>query len=255
MLILISISRGLLPKKTPSTESELKKISYFKEKNLPRYLSLLNKNLSYEEIVTYINIGLDKPYYTNVKKAKDLNSTTILVNKYNYLEKNYIPNNLETIKSKYANTNIKLTSEAKIAFEQMAEAASKESLTIIAMSAYRSYSYQETLYNNYVKKDGIAKADTYSARPGHSEHQTGLAVDVYNKTLSYTDFEKTNEFIWMQDNAYKYGFILRYPKNKANITGYQYESWHYRYVGKKISSYIHFNNITYDEYYIKFLDK
>ena len=123
------------------------------------------------------------------------------------------------------------------------------------MSAYRSYTNQETLYNRYVQKDGSIKADTYSARPGHSEHQTGLAVDVHNTVLPYTSFDKTNEFTWMKENAHKYGFILRYPKDKTNITGYDYEPWHNRYIGVEHATYIYENNITFDEYYIKYLDK
>ena len=125
----------------------------------------------------------------------------------------------------------------------------KENLNIIAMSTYRSYSYQVDLYKRYVKQDGEEKADTYSGRPGHSEHQTGLAVDVYNKTENYTNFEKTKEFTWMQEHAHEYGFILRFPKGKENETGYQYESWHYRYVGVDAATYIHENNITFEEYY------
>ena len=107
------------------------------------------------------------------------------------------------------------------------------------------------LYDNYVATDGKEAADTYSARAGYSEHQTGLAVDIYNKVLPYTSFEETEEFTWMQENAYKYGFILRFPKDKTNITGYQYESWHYRYVGKEVAKEIHENNLTLEEYLAK----
>ena len=136
----------------------------------------------------------------------------------------------------------------------MAKDASKKNLNIIAISAYRSYEYQNTLYNNYVKIDSKKKADTYSARPGYSEHQTGLAVDIYNGDLDYNNFEQTKEFEWMQENAHKYGFILRYPKDKVEQTGYQYESWHYRYVGINVAEYIYKNKISYDEYYIQNLD-
>jgi len=117
------------------------------------------------------------------------------------------------------------------------------------MSTYRSYDYQVDLYNRYVKEDGKNAADTYSGRPGHSEHQTGLAVDVFNNKETYTNFEKTKEFTWMQNHAHEYGFILRFPKDKVNETGYEYESWHYRYVGKKIAKYIKENNISFEEYY------
>lgn len=212
------------------------------------------KEKSLEDIIIKVNIGLDNPFYTNINKANINNKTLILVNKYNYLDQNYIPNNLELINKLYASSNLKLVKEAKEAFELLAENAKKENLNIHAMSTYRSFLYQENLYNNYVKKDGIKLADTYSARPGHSEHQTGLAVDVYNKKISYQDFENTNEFKWMQNNAHKYGFILRYPKNKEHITGYMYEPWHYRYIGINEATYIHNYNITFEEYYAKFIE-
>ena len=149
---------------------------------------------------------------------------------------------------------MQLVHEAKEAFETLSEEAKKEGKNIIAMSSYRSYEYQVDLYNRYVETDGKEAADTYSARAGYSEHQTGLAVDVYNKELPYTSFEQTEEFTWMQENAYKYGFILRFPKDKVNITGYQYESWHYRYVGEEVAEYIHKNDLTLEEYYVKELE-
>lgn len=213
-----------------------------------------NKELSPYQIITNVNIGLDKPFYTDIKQANTTIPQITLVNKYNYLASDYIPNNLENISTKYSSKSIKLVKEAKESFETLASNAEQENIKIIALSAYRSYSYQETLYNNYVKKDGINNADKYSARPGHSEHQTGLAVDVYNGNISYTEFEHTKEFIWMQKNAHKYGFILRYPQNKEQITGYQYKPWHYRYVGIKIATDIHNKNLTYEEYYINYLN-
>lgn len=110
--------------------------------------------------------------------------------------------------------------------------AKKEGLNIWLSSGFRSYSTQKTLYNNYVARDGKASADTYSARAGHSEHQTGLAFDVNQINSS---FDNSNEAKWLSSNAYKYGFILRYPKGKTNETGYQYESWHFRYVGEDLA--------------------
>ena len=149
---------------------------------------------------------------------------------------------------------MKLVSNAKNSFEKLAEQAKKDGYPVIAMSSYRSYEYQVNLYNRYVASDGVEAADTYSARPGYSEHQTGLCVDVYDGKIDYTNFEDSASFKWMQDNAYKYGFILRFPKDKTNITGYQYESWHYRYVGTKIAKYIHENDITLEEYYAMFIE-
>ena len=105
----------------------------------------------------------------------------------------------------------------------------------------------KNLYNYYVSIDGIEEADTYSARPGFSEHQTGLAVDIANINKTLIE-ENDKEFTWLKNNAHKYGFILRYQKNAEKITGYIYEPWHYRYVGTELASYIYSNNITYDEY-------
>lgn len=248
------------PKKQTKEEQKiekLKSIPYYKKEYQKRYLEYQkeNPNLSVENIVTYVNIGIDKPYYTNTKKAENLNTNLILVNKYNYLTEDYIPENLEPIDIAYARSGMQLVREAKEAFETLSEDAKKEGMNIIAMSSYRSYDYQVNLYNNYVATDGKEAADTYSARAGYSEHQTGLAVDVYNKVLPYTSFEETEEFNWMQENAYKYGFILRFPKDKVNITGYQYESWHYRYVGKEAAKYIHNHDLTLEEYYIKKVEK
>lgn len=227
-----------------------KKISYFKMENLDRYISYKNKNkdLSDEQIIKDVNMDLDKKQYEDMHETINLNKINILVNKHNYLKEDYVPENLKSLSSTYALSNMKMVEEAANAFESLSKDASKENYKIIAMSTYRSYEYQVDLYNKYVKSDGKDAADTYSGRPGNSEHQTGLAVDVYNQTETYTNFEKTEEYDWMQENAYKYGFILRFPKDKENETGYEFESWHYRYVGKDIAKYIHKHNITLEEY-------
>ncbi len=227
-----------------------KKISYFKMENLDRYISYKNKNkdLSDEQIIKDVNMDLDKKQYEDMHETINLNKINILVNKHNYLKEDYVPENLKSLSSTYALSNMKMVEEAANAFESLSKDASKENYKIIAMSTYRSYEYQVDLYNKYVKSDGKDAADTYSGRPGNSEHQTGLAVDVYNQTETYTNFEKTKEYNWMQENAYKYGFILRFPKGKENETGYEFESWHYRYVGKDIAKYIHKHNITLEEY-------
>lgn len=121
-------------------------------------------------------------------------------------------------------------------------------LNIWIQSGYRSYEYQEELYNKYVFLDGIELADTYSARPGHSEHQTGLAFDI---NITNDDFQYTDESKWINENAYRYGFILRYPKGKENITGYKYEPWHLRYVGIELATKLYNDGdwITLEEYF------
>ena len=229
---------------------------FYKEELKDEYINYQNKeNLSDKKTILYVNIGLNKPFYTNVKEAKDLNSITILVNKYNYLKKDYVPNNL-VILDEYAKPGIRLNSEAYDKFKKMAsDAYLQDELKLRIVSAYRSFEYQENLYNKYLKFESQDKVDTYSARSGYSEHQTGLAIDIDNEIIEYNKFHLTREFAWMSNNAYKYGFILRYPLGKENITGYKYEPWHYRYVGEKIANYIHENDITYEEYYYEFIDK
>ena len=141
-----------------------------------------------------------------------------------------------------------LTTNTTNAFNSMKKDASKEGLNLYISSGYRSYYTQKTLYNNYVARDGVANADTYSARAGHSEHQTGLAFDL--NTIDES-FANTKEGKWVSDNCYKYGLILRYPKGKDNITGYMYESWHLRYVGVELATKLYNNGnwITLEEYY------
>ena len=233
-----------------------KNIDFFKKEYIDRYISYKNKNteLSNEQIIVNVNMGLDNDFYTNTKETPYLNTIYVLVNKYYYLPDNYEADDLESISSKYSIGGMKLRKEAKEAFEKLASDALKDNMKIVAMSSYRSYKYQVDLYNKYAKSDGKDAADTYSARPGFSEHQTGLCLDIYDGEIPYTSFEKTNEYNWMQKNAYKYGFILRFPKDKTDETGYKFESWHYRYVGVDAAKYIHDNNISFEEYYVRFVE-
>ena len=199
-------------------------------------------------IYILILIILEHDFYQDISTIYSPTSYDFLVNKNNKLTSDYIPNDLENISLEYSCENKQLRYEAKNAFEKMAKRAKEDGYNIIAVSTYRSYEYQEKLYNNYVKDKGKYYADLASARAGHSEHQTGLAVDVANTSLDYDNFEQTKEFNWMINNSYKYGFILRYPKAKFHITGFKYEPWHYRYVGIDIATYIYENNITLEEY-------
>ena len=183
------------------------------------------KNLSYIIIIIFILLFFldDEEKYNNI----------MLVNKNNEISKDYVPNDLELINIKYANEKKYLRKEAKEHFEKLAYDANLLGYKIIAVSAYRDYDYQNKLYNNYVKEYGLEYASKCSAPAGYSEHQTGLAVDVTASNNNYGTFVSSKEYIWMVNNAHKYGFILRYLNGEENITGYNYESWHYRYVGKE----------------------
>ena len=164
---------------------------------------------------------------------------------FTYVDGYLVVNKTYSIPSTY---NPGLNSDVQAQANVMFTAAKTEGLNIYISSGFRSFSYQSTIYNNYVARDGKAEADTYSARPGHSEHQTGLAFDVNQIDSS---FDNTPEAKWLADNCYKYGFILRYPKGKTNETGYQYESWHFRYVGTELAEKLYNNGdwITLESYF------
>ena len=227
---------------------------YYKKENHKRYIKYLNKNekLSIRSIVEAVNCNLDYNYYSHDKEADLSKGFLVLVNKYYKLSEHYVPDNLVKVESVHGDGRY-INKDVYLAFIKMYNDIKKENMSIYIASPYRSYAYQKKLYNNYVSKNGVEKADTFSARAGYSEHQTGLAMDISDGKISYTNFENTDEYKWMLKNAHKYGFILRYPKGKEKQTGYMFESWHYRYVGEKVAKYIHENNITFDEYYEYFL--
>ena len=182
-----------------------------------------------------------------IREVNNPNNFEVLVNKLNKLPDNFIPNDLNLIAKEYSDSKQYLRNIAQINFEKMARDAKSNGYNIKAVSTYRSYEYQKELFNKYVKEKGFKYANFCSAKEGHSEHQTGLAVDIADESLDYDNFDKTKEFKWVSTNAHKYGFILRYPKDKIHITGYKYEPWHYRYIGK-LATYLYENNLTLDEF-------
>lgn len=223
---------------------------YFVFDNLDRYLNYFKKTSDYSKTIIYVNIGLDKEYY---KDSNTINkfSETMISNKYNKLDEKFIPPDLTNISTSCSRNTQSLSKIAATYFEKMCNDAKKDKIFILANSSYRSYKSQQEVYDYYYKLYGSDYVKKYVASPGYSEHQTGLAVDVASK--NYSPFKSSPEYKWMLKNAYKYGFILRYPEKKEEITGYNSESWHFRYVGVDVAKYIQENNITFDEYYAIFL--
>lgn len=139
-----------------------------------------------------------------------------------------------------------ITAETQAAFEEMKAAAKQDGISLWIVSGFRSYTRQQTLYTNYCNASGKAQADRFSARPGHSEHQTGLALDLNNASGSFVG---TKEAKWIEENCYKYGFIVRYGKDKEQYTGFKYEPWHVRYLGKDLAKKVYDSGKCLEEYY------
>ncbi|MCU6710728.1 M15 family metallopeptidase [Paenibacillus sp. J5C_2022] len=183
-------------------------------------------------------------------------SVTALVNPHNKLPEDYNPDDLVYPEVKFIFSEKlekrKLRKEAAKALEEMFEAAEKDGLYLAGVSGYRSHATQKALFDRYVKRDGYEKARTYSALPGTSEHETGLAIDVSGsdgKCAAADCFGDTKESEWLREHSAEYGFIVRYPEGKDDITGYQYEPWHLRYVGQELAKELADEDLTLEEYY------
>ena len=173
-------------------------------------------------------------------------SPWVVVNKKRPMPAEYAPTDMVIVGTTY------MRAEAAAATSQLMEAAKAEQIPLKIVSGYRSYQNQQNVYNSYVQKDGVATADTYSARPGFSEHQTGLAVDLGNINGACSldiCFADTPSGKWLAAHAHEYGFIIRYLEEKTNITGYQHEPWHIRYVGKDLSTELHTKKQTMEEFF------
>lgn len=228
---------------------------YFIFDNFDRYLDyhLKNKDMLSKDVVAAVNVNSDKEHYTDTKETDTSKNLLMLVNKYNYLPRSYKPNDLEDVRNWYAYGENQIREEVYDHFIDMFNDAKEEGLTLIITSGFRDYQLQEDLYEEYKIDYGEEEANRIAAKPGFSEHQTGLCLDIATYDVIMEEFEQTEEFKWMQKNAHKYGFILRYPKGKEHITGYDYESWHYRYVGIDTAKEIRNLGITFDEYYAYYI--
>ena len=222
----------------------------------------------------------DYTYKTDVAPVASILNTTddaylVLANKSVVVGQDYVPKNLTLINSKYTRNGKELYLEgyAAKAAEALVKEMTAHGYEVFITSAYRSYEYQQTLYNTYFEQEKAKHPNwtdeqikqevlTYSAYPGTSEHQTGLCVDLITNEMeglwnygSETPnnpydkgFAETSAYTWLLENAHKFGFILRYPEDKTNITGYSYESWHYRFVGVSAATEIYEKGITLEEY-------
>ncbi len=228
---------------------------YYISSNLSRYIDYYKKNeISPSEIISIVNVKADSDWYTNSIETDLTKDNLMLVNKYHYL-KDYHPEDIVNIKNWYSYAGNSIKQEVNQKYIEMWNAAKEDGITLIVNSSYRTNEYQTGLYENRKEQQGQANADKYAARPGHSEHESGLALDIFSPGYGTANFETSDAYTWLINNSYKYGFILRYPKDKEHLTGYGYESWHYRYVGVEVAEDIHQKGLTFDEYYAYYIEK
>ena len=233
---------------------------YFIWKKYKDYKSYINskyKNskVNYDDVIVKVNTKTIYDYYTHTKLTNMKLGYGILVNKYHCLPEKYAPDDVVSMSSQYAYPGNSIRKEVYEAFKEMSAAAKGEKITLIVNSSYRDYKTQKEIYDDYADKNGKEYADKFAARPDFSEHQTGLALDIFTPGFGMKTFGNTDAFKWLLNNSYKFGFILRYPENKENITGYAYEAWHYRYLGKDLAKKVYESGLTFDEYYAYYLEK
>ena len=229
---------------------------YYISANRQAYLDYQkrNKEKSPKEIISIVNVYAHNEFY-EISFDTKLEDYTTIVNKFYRLPDSYAPSDIVNIATQYAYEGNSIRQIVYDSYKQMWSAALKDGHNLIVTSGYRSEESQKNIYNNYENSRGIEYADSIAARPSYSEHQTGLALDILVPGVKAADFQSTQSYQWLITNAHKYGFILRYPEGKENITGYTYESWHYRYLGEEIATAVYNEGITYDEYYAYYLNK
>jgi D-alanyl-D-alanine carboxypeptidase len=228
-------------------ETGISSLWYFDPINALRYMDLSRQlpDTLMEDIVWMVEANLDLEPYEDVIYASEPDSLLVLVNKFFRLEEDYSPSDLAEIDSTM------LRSEAADAMHEMINAAALEGHRLWVQSGYRSFTVQSTLYDQYSTSDGIDSADTYSARPGHSEHQTGLAVDFNTITDAFGEMPEGR---WAAENSWTFGYILRYTKENSDVTLYRPEPWHFRYIGREAASHFHQSKfLSFEEYWVKYV--
>lgn len=226
---------------------------YFLKELFLEYIEY-NKDIELDlsDLIAYVNTSSYEEDYVNINKTDISKGSLMLVNKNNYLEPTYSPTDLKPVSNWYAYEGRKLSDVAYQAYITMFNSAKEEGLSLILANGYKSYKDSEILFNNYKRDFGQRAADSMTSRPGFSEYQTGLALNI-DKFYSTKKFETTDEYKWLIENSYKYGFILRYPEGKQFITKYGFIPTHFRYVGIEASTKITDENLTLEEYYAYYL--
>ena len=219
------------PAESPKTADLGERPAFYLPENESRYEAYFQRNdISYENAVRLVNAGADLDHYSEVAEIADPADTLVFCAKNRKLPDGYEPDDLREVYS----TGVMLRNDAACALERMIDAMYSEGHDVVLISGYRSYDSQKWLFDSRSAGASVNAADMDTARAGHSEHQTGLAVDLLHRVirpLGNAGFQRTAQYAWLTANAHEYGFILRYPENYTDVTGFIYEPWHWRYVG------------------------
>lgn len=233
---------------TVKNDNEFSSLEYYHKDKLERYKAYKTKNptMSIEDIVTHVNMSIDKPFYSEDPiQVEDPEDLTVIINKIYSLPIEWAPTDLVVLDDYKGQSARKVAAEA---FFDFRDACKKEGFTIYAHSGYRSTEFQDKIYKNMITTYGQEYTDKYVSRPGQSEHTTGLCIDISIDAIPYEEIENSPHYTWFREHLSDYGFILRYPEGKEALTGYNYESWHIRYLGKDLAKKVEKSGLTYDEY-------
>lgn len=236
---------------------EFMKEKYFIYNNLDKYLEYKksNKKIDNTSIVSTINTESNIEWLDNEKETDISKNELMLVNKIYGLNEEYVPSDLVDASLQYAYSGIKISESILTPLTELIDDGRTLGYNFIISDGYRSYQSQETLYNKYANNYGMSEADKFVAHAGHSEYQTGLAFDLGIYGKNYDDVKNSEEYIWLKDNAYKYGFIFRYTEDKESLTGFKSSTWHLRYVGYSAAELMKNENLCFEEYYSYFVQK
>lgn len=215
--------------------------------------SVDDDSIKAQEIVELVNHNRDREFYTEPIATDVTQEELMLVNKYYMLDKDFVVD-VVALDAAYGSSDVLVERETYKNFQAMYDAALADGIQPYVTSGYRGYDEQEEVFASYLTDGGMEHALKYAAKPGFSEHQTGRALDIFAPGTTLSSFAGTPTAKWLENHAHEFGFILRYPLGKENLTGYSYEAWHYRYVGKDVAKYIFEHGITLEQYYVCFVE-
>lgn len=260
IITLINTPDEIKIKKAPS-KNPITLINYYTSSNKERYTNYKNKHsdLSDEDVVTYVNMNLDYNFYEHIIFQPNPNELNTIVNKYYRLDNNFVPDDLIYINDGYTSSNdpaykYRKHQMSRVVYDDFVALRNKcreKGISFYVVSGYRSTPAQEKSYRHMANTYSVEEADKTCSRPGHSEHTLGLACDVALDTYSFENIVNHPEYQWFAGILADYGFIIRYPEGKDSLTGYSYEPWHLRYLGRDLAKKVYNSNLTYDEYYAR----